>query len=53
VYVQNKTVYLCHCDFHVHEVVDGLRSMTFTTTDEDLFFKVKETWHKTMYKSDK
>ena len=30
-------------DFHVHEVVDGLWSMTFMTTDEHLFFKVKET----------
>jgi hypothetical protein len=25
-------------------VVDGLWSMTFMTTDKDLFFKVKETW---------
>lgn len=59
VYIQNKTVYLCHCDFHEHEVVNGLWSMTFMTFDKDLFFRVKETWvfwnlaHKIMYKSDK
>ena len=41
--VQYKIFYLCHSNFHVHGEVDGLWSMTFTTTDGDLFFKVKET----------
>jgi hypothetical protein len=32
--VQCKIFYLCHSDFQVHEVVDGLWSNTFMTTDE-------------------